>query len=67
MEAKFISQDGRDFVISIDGEEFEGVIPFGMEGAEEEAIKAFARGKIEELERAAIQVEEVSIKEGQVI
>lgn len=67
MEAKFISQSGRDFIIEIDGTEYEGVIPVGMEGVEDEAIKAFARGKIEELERAAIQVGDVKMNEGTVL
>lgn len=71
MEAKFISQTGRDFVIDIDGQQYTGTIPEGMEGKEDEAILAFSQGKIEELQKsqeiAVDSVAETSYKENDVI
>lgn len=58
MDVIFKSQTGRDFVIEIDGQTYNGVIPYGMEGKEDEAILNFGHGKLEELRRA--QVKQVS-------
>jgi len=67
MVSKFISQDGYDFTVDIDGQQFSATIPKGMEETPDKAIDSFVIGKEKELVEAAIVVVDCSYKTNDII
>lgn len=68
MQAKFVSQTGREFTIDIEGQQYSSTIPIGMEGKEDDVIAAFGEGKIYELlKQEAVPVKQSSFTEDDII